>query len=535
MSGSGLIVGNPRIAFTSPHFLASQTGMDVLERGGNAIDAMVAAAAMIAVAYPHMNGLGGDSFWLVHEPGSNPWAIDACGCAAKSSSVGWYSDRGHQQIPSRGPAAALTMAGTVAGWQLARDTWASNNGYENLASLEELLAPAADKANHGIVVTDSLAAAAAKVSTELQESAGYQQVFTRAGALLKSGDVFQNPGLGALLSELGSKGLEGFYRGEIGLRLAKVLSNSGSPIVAEDFLAYQAKVVTPLVANIRHGQVFNLPAPTQGFASLLLLASYDRLAQDDWTEADAIHAIIECTKHAFHLRERWIADPDQVPVNLQMELSDASISSVAEKVDLNAVASWPHFVTGGDTVWMSACDDQGTMVSFIQSLYWEFGAGFVVPEYGLVWNNRGSSFTLTPGIKQVGPGRKPFHTLNPAFLLHNDGSRIAFGTMGGEGQPQTQAAMMMRHLYMGKTIEQSIASPRWLLGRTWGDSDYGLKIEEDLDPKIVAALRNRGHEFTILPSRNETMGHAGMIKDDVALGLTAASDPRSDGLALTAG
>ena len=535
MSGSGPIVGNPKRAFTSPHFLASQTGMDVLERGGNAIDAMVAAAAMIAVAYPHMNGLGGDSFWLVHETGSEPWAIDASGCAARAASAGWYDRKALQQIPSRGPDAALTMAGTVAGWQLARGTWAANNGDENLAPLEELFAPAVDKANNGIVVTESLAAAAAKVSSELRESAGYQQVFTRSGAKLKSGDVFANPGLGTLLSELGSKGLEEFYRGEVGLRVAKALHSMGSPLMAEDFLTYQAKVVTPLVADIRYGQVFNLPAPTQGFASIMLLASYDRLAKEDWKEAEAIHAIIECTKHAFHLREQWIADPDRVPVNLQMELSEQAISAVADKVDLNRVSNWPHFEAGGDTVWMSACDDQGTMVSFIQSLYWEFGSGVVVPEYGLVWNNRGSSFTLGPGIREVGPGRKPFHTLNPALLLHNDGSRIAFGTMGGEGQPQTQAAMMMRHLYMGESIERSVASPRWLLGRTWGDSDHGLKIEEDLDPSILAALRRRGHEFTILPARNENMGHAGMLKDDVSLGLTAASDPRSDGLALTAG
>jgi gamma-glutamyltranspeptidase len=528
-------VGDKRCAFTSPHFLATEAGMRVLERGGNAVDAMISAAAMIAVAYPHMNGLGGDSFWLLHQPESYPWAIDACGCAASAASPDWYHKRGLHQVPSRGPSAALTMAGTVAGWQLARDSWAARNPNETLIPLEELLAPAVDKANRGITVTDSLAAASAKVSTELRGSAGYQQVFTRSGAQLEAGEFFLNPGLGALLYELGVKGLEEFYRGTVGVRLAKALENSGAPIAGADFLAYQAKIVTPLVANIRHGQVFNLPAPTQGFASLLLLASYDRLARDDWDEGDAIHAIIECTKHAFDLREKWIADPDQVPINLQNELSDKAISAVAAKVDLDKVASWPHFAAGGDTVWMSARDEKGTMVSFIQSLYWEFGSGVVVPEYGLVWNNRGSSFTLAPGIRQVGPGRKPFHTLNPALFLHNDGSRIAFGTMGGEGQPQTQAAMMMRHLYLGNSLEQSVASPRWLLGRTWGDSDHGLKIEEDLNPSVVLDLRNRGHDVTVVPALNENMGHAGMVKDDVTFGLAAAADPRSDGLALTAG
>ena len=238
---------------------------------------------------------------------------------------------------------------------------------------------------------------------------------------LRAGDVFANPKMGALLAELGSEGLDGFYRGTVGQKIAAALQDSGSPLTPGDFAAYRAKVVKPLVANIRHGRVFNLPAPTQGFASLLLLAIYDRLAQEDWQEADNIHAIIECTKRAFQLREQWVADPDQVPVDLQAELSDEAVMKVAAQVDLDSVSDWPHFAAGGDTVWMAARDGKGTLVSFIQSLYWEFGSGVVVPEYGLVWNNRGSSFTLTPGLRQVGGGRKPFHTLNPALFLDHEG------------------------------------------------------------------------------------------------------------------
>ena len=536
MSGSGPIVADTGCAFTSPHFLATQAGMEVLERGGNAIDAMVSAAAMIAVAYPHMNGLGGDSFWIVHQPGSEPWAIDASGVAASAASPDWYHERGLLNIPSRGPAATLTMAGTVAGWQLARETFAAKNPREKLSPLEKLLVPAVDRANHGIEVTESLAAAAAKVSPELREFEGFQRIFTRSGVQLRAGDVFANTKMGALLAELGSEGLDGFYRGTVGQKIAAALQDSGSPLTPGDFAAYRAKVVKPLVANIRHGKVFNLPAPTQGFASLLLLAIYDRLAQEDWQEADNIHAIIECTKRAFQLREQWVADPDQVPVDLQAELSDEAVMKVAAQVDLDSVSDWPHFAAGGDTVWMAARDGKGTLVSFIQSLYWEFGSGVVVPEYGLVWNNRGSSFTLTPGLRQVGGGRKPFHTLNPAlFLDHEGSSRIAFGTMGGEGQPQTQAAMIMRHLYLGNSLGSSVASPRWLLGRTWGDVDHGLKAEADLGADIVLALKKRGHDIKTVRAKSEIMGHAGMVKDDVRHGVTAAADPRSDGLALTAG
>ena len=208
------------------------------------------------------------------------------------------------------------MAGTVAGWQLARETFAANNPREKLSRLEKLLAPAVDRAKHGIEVTESLSAAAAKVSPELREFEGFQRIFTRSGMQLRAGDVFANTRMGALLAELGSEGLDGFYRGTVGQKIAAALQDSGSPLTPGDFAAYRAKVVKPLVANIRHGRVFNLLLPHKGFASLLLLATYDRLAQEDWQEADNIHAIIECTKRVFQLREQWVADPDQVPVDL---------------------------------------------------------------------------------------------------------------------------------------------------------------------------------------------------------------------------
>jgi gamma-glutamyltranspeptidase/glutathione hydrolase len=523
------------IAFTSPHFLATQAGMDVMQRGGNAVDAMIAAAAMIAVAYPHMNGLGGDGFWLVHQPGQKPWAIDASGTAATAASPDWYAQRSLQTIPARGAPAALTMAGTVAGWQLAQDTWSAKNPAEQVRPIADLLAAAMTRAQDGIVVTDSLAAASQKVADELHGADYYQRVFTRHGNPLQPGETFRNPALAGLLEMLAEQGLQSFYRGQVAEGLAQHLSACGSPISLDDFTSYQAQLVTPLEVSIDGADIFNLPAPTQGFASLLLMACYDRLAKVDWSEVESIHALIEITKHVFALREQWIADPTQVPVDLQQQLSAASVARVAAEIDLQSVAQWPRPVQGGDTVWMGAKDADGTMVSFIQSLYWEFGSGVVVPQYGLVWNNRGSSFSLKPGIRQLAPRRKPFHTLNPSLLIDHNGERIAFGTMGGEGQPQTQAALMMRHRYRGQSLADAVSRPRWLLGRTWGDEDHGLKIENDLDADIVAALESRGHSITMVPPRNEAMGHAGMVKAMTDGGADAATDPRSDGLALTSG
>ena len=184
---------------------------------------------------------------------------------------------------------------------------------------------------------------------------------------------------------------------------------------------------------------------------------------------------------------------------------------------------------------MGARDQQGRMVSFIQSIYWEFGSGVVIPDLGLLWNNRGVSFSLESGATNQLQGRiQPFHTLNPALAHLNDGRVLAYGTMGGEGQPQTQAAMIWRHLYQHKSLKNAIAEPRWLLGRTWGDNSHDLKIEDDLDLELQKALVAKGHEIRTVPPCSELMGHAGAIAASAAGVEQVATDPRSDGAALQA-
>ncbi|RBO80265.1 gamma-glutamyltransferase family protein [Marinomonas aquiplantarum] len=516
-----------KMAFTAPHFKATQAGQAILEQGGTAIEAMVAAAATIAVVYPHMNGLGGDGFWLISEPGKEPIAIDASGISAQAANLDFY--QGHEAIPSRGGKAALTMAGAVAGWQEALTI--SADWQDNLP-LSELLKNAIQWAENGSEVTDSYLAAGQKTFADLATVQGFS-TFLKAGGLHQSGDVLTLPVLAETLKKLAERGLNDFYHGEIAASLAKDLEAAGSPIRLADFQQYQAKRVTPLSVTTSQGTLYNLPAPTQGIASLLILALYDRLHEQANNDVDMAHLLIEVTKQAFIARNNNVTDVTRVPTDLALLLSDESLEKMLQDISLNKAQTWPHVAKPGDTIWMGACDSEGRMVSYIQSLYWEFGSGVVSPSTGIVWNNRGSSFSLEPSsLQALAPGLKPFHTLNPAFAELKDGRRISYGTMGGEGQPQTQAALFSRYVYHNQPLDKAISAGRWLLGRTWGDESHNLKVERDFAEVAADVLQQRGHDLVIVDACNELMGHAGAVVLYQEGDAEAATDPRSDGLAI---
>lgn len=517
------------IGFTAPHFAATQAGEEILQQGGSAIEAMVAAAATIAVVYPHMNGLGGDGFWLISEPGKAPVAIDASGCAAQAATPEFYADMA--TIPSRGAKAALTMAGAVAGWQKALDL---SEQWQTQLPLSTLLSNAISHARNGITVTQSLQDASEKTYEDFKHFEAFS-VFRNPSdqKTLEKGQPLKLNQLATTLETLATRGLEDFYKGSIAKSLAEDLMNAGSPITLEDFHHYQAKIVQPLSVETSSAHLFNLPAPTQGLASLMILALYDRVRHQAQSEQDAVHLLIECTKQAFIVRNSTITDPGRLAKPQSEYLRDDVLDKLAANISLSSALPWPHEAKPGDTIWMGACDSKGRMVSYIQSLFWEFGSGIVSPQTGIVWNNRGTSFSLEPGALQfLQPGMKPFHTLNPAYAEFNDGNRMVYGTMGGEGQPQTQAVLFSRFNWMQYDLTQAISSPRWLLGRTWGDVSHNLKVEKDLDPATIASLQKRGHDTALVPELSEMMGHAGAVHLSSEGNVTAATDPRSDGNAI---
>lgn len=521
-----------QVAFSAPHQQAAEIGLKVLQQGGCAVDAMIAAAAAITVLYPHMNSLAGDGFWLIHKPGEAPRAIDACGNAAQLASIDWYHQQGCKHIPNRGALAAVTLGGTLSGWQKARDIAAET---QTLFSLDDLLSPAIALAKNGVVVTESLAAASRKVEPELRDQTEYKRVFMPEGRPLVAGEIFRNPDLAAFMEALVANGLQDAFDGKLAEKISQALMKMGSPIRFADLQSYSAQEVNPLSVNTRFGKCYNLPAPTQGVASLLILAIYDQLFKPEWDEATRIHHLIEATKQAFIIRDREVADPRRLSERWPDLLSAEHINSLAKKITEQALP-WPHVAKPGDTVWMGCVDKDGTMVSFIQSIYWEFGSGVVIPGLGLLWNNRGVSFSLDSQHRNaLQPGYKPFHTLNPALAVLHDGRRISYGTMGGEGQPQTQAALLTRYIYDGLPLSEAISRGRWLLGRTWGDNNHDLKMEQDLVNVIGDKLSTRGHALKPVATRSELMGHAGAVVSHVDGSAIAASDPRSDGAGLVAG
>lgn len=506
---------------SAPHHLAAQAGRDVLADGGTAVEAAVAIAACLAVVYPHMTGIGGDGFWLIREPDGRTHAVHGCGGAAAAADLSLYE--GLTAVPTRGGLAANTVAGTVSAWQAAL---ASGEGRLPLA---RLLRDAIGHAEHGVVVTRGGAAVAEAKGAELRANAGYAATFEPEGRPLREGDILRQPRLAETLRRLADEGLDGFYTGALAADIAADLAEAGSPITAADLAAHRATTPDPLRATIPGAYLYNTAPPTQGVASLLILMLAARLPMVPDT-ASHVHGIVEATKQAFLWRDRRCGDPAHMAEDAQALLDEPDrLAAMVAAIDSDRALPWPQLSQPGDTCWFAAADAEGRVVSCIQSTYHEFGSGIVGTRTGITWQNRGSSFRLAPdGWNALEPGRQPFHTLNPALAEIGDGRVMAYGTMGGEGQPQTQAAIFTRYT-RGMGLQEAITAPRWLLGRTWGEESTTLKLEDRFDPALVAELRARGHDVELLPAFTSVMGHAGAIVRHPNGVLEGATDPRSDG------
>jgi oxamate amidohydrolase len=508
----------------SPHHLASQAGLEVLKDGGDAVEAAVAVAACLAVIYPHMTGIGGDGFWLIAEPDGRTHAIDACGRAAAMADLGLYE--GLMEIPRRGPLAANTVAGTISGWT------AALGGRPRRLPVARLLRDAIHYAETGFALTRGGAETAASKGPELRRLPGaYAEIFEPNGRPLLEGERVRQPQLAETLRRLCSDGLASFYEGEVAADLAEDLQAVGSPVTAGDLAAHRATRPVPLSLEIPGVRLFNTAPPTQGLASLLILGLFARRSAGEPDGFEHVHHLVEATKQAFLVRDEHVGDLDWMSLDPQALLDDgAALDAMASRIDSLHALPWPQPPSAGDTTWFGAVDGDGRAVSAIQSTYFEFGSGVLLPRTGVVWQNRGSSFRLAPsGWNALRPARKPFHTLNPALARFSDGRIMAYGTMGGEGQPQTQAAVFTRYAQFGIPLQEAISAPRWLLGRTWGDNSTSLKIEDRFKPALYEALRAAGHTVEVVAPYTSQMGHAGAIVKHAGGLVEGASDPRSDG------
>ena len=526
---------------TSPHYLATQAGVDTLRKGGTALDAAIAVAAVLAVVYPQMCSIGGDNFWLAHEAATGSLhGINASGQAGEKATRDFYAQKGLAAIPLRGPLAACTVPGVVSGWDAARTlslSWGSP------LSLADLLQDSIALAAEGFAVTPSLAywlhedcKTDPQGYRQLQNQPGFASTFLPTGKPAHVGQRLRLPELAATLSLIAQEGPRSFYEGELAERMTRWLADNGGLLTARDFAQHDAETVTPLSVRYRGLEACNLPPNTQGVASLSILNILEHMDVASLGEGSAehIHAIVEATKLAFAERDAYVTDPDFAQIPLDCMLSPAHGRELAQRIHMaHALEPANLLEPKGDTCWFGVVDAQGNAVSAIQSIFHDFGAGIVAGDTGVLLQNRGSFFSLDPShVNTLEPLKRTMHTLNPPMLRKNGKPWLVYGTMGGEGQPQTQAALVTRMVDFGLSPHDAVAAPRWLYGRSWGLPVNNLRIEGRFAPRVATTLQHLGHDVEVLSGFSDLMGHAGAILCDQNTGLLfGATDPRSDGLA----
>ena len=524
----------------SPHYLASSTGLDILRDGGSAVDAAIAANATLCVVYPHMAGLGGDGFWQICADGEVS-AINASGPAASKATREYYKELDYEEIPERGSASALTVPGAVDGWRLAHEKYGR-------LSWSRLFEDAITYAREGVAITDDFARWIAKDAEVLAEQPAAADTFLSDGEAPVAGTIIRQPSLADSFETLVDHGpRKGFYEGPIATSFCEGLGEE-SPLAPSDFSDYSAEWVTPLTTEYRGYTVHSLPPNTQGIAALQILGLLDGFDVSAWGDgtADYYHHMAEATKVAFGDRDAWVSDPEAVDLPAEQLLSTDYLDDRRSLIDpsQSLPANVEPGITpegfepqpqdpGGDTCYLSVVDSDGLAVSLIQSIYFDFGSGVVAGETGIIPQNRGSFFSLDPThINSLEPGKRSFHTLIPGLITKDGEPWLLYGTMGGEGQPQTQAALVSRIVDFGYDVQTAIEAPRWLFGRTWGDESRSLSLEGRIPDGVVTELQRRGQPIAMAREFDDTMGHAAAIRlhDDGT--LEGGADPRGDGAAL---
>lgn len=528
---------------TTSNYLATQAGLEVLRNGGNAVDAAIAVASTLAVVYPQMNTIGGDNFWLIYNAKTGETkALNASGRAGEKATIDFYKKQAVEKIPARGYLAANTVPGAVSGWdaayRYAKETMGRSLPWSKL--LEASISYARD----GCAVTPSVQHwETVNVDTKDQEFRNLQRFdeFRRVflhhdGSPYKTGEVLIQPDLANSLDLIAKGGADAFYRGPIAEKIVADLQANGGVLTLSDFASHKADWVDPIHVDYRGYTAVNFPPNTQGMASLEILSilnNFDLKKIGEGT-ADYYHLIVEATKQAFADRDKYLSDPQFTKIPLDRLLSPEHGKEQAAQIKMQmAAADVKPLDPKGDTVWFGVVDQDGNAVSLIQSIYHDFGSGIVAKGTGVLLQNRGSFFSLDPNhVNHLEPHKRTFHTLNPAMLMKSGKPYLVYGTMGGEGQPQTQAAIVTRVVDFGMTPQDAINGPRWLQGRTWGASSNDLKIEGRVPAAVAEDLKRRGHPVRMVEDFTDTMGHAGaiLIDPDTRV-MYGATDPRGDGLA----
>ncbi len=506
--------------------LASQAGLRILQQGGNAIDAAVATAAVLGLVVPMMTGAGGDMFALVYMAETGELAgLNGSGFAPKAASIGFFRDRGMDEIPTTG-AFSVTVPGAVDGWVTLLERFGT-------LPLATVLAPAIRYAEEGFPVSEIFAANWASSGASFANNPDFASAYFKDGKAPAHGDVFSNQPLAWTYREIANSGKDAFYRGEIGRRIVNHLNSLQWPLTMED-LAYQhSDWVEPISTTYKEHRIYELPPNGQGMAALEMLnviEGFD-LKSMGHNSARYLHHFVEAKKLAFADLGAWLADPTRAELPVSRIISKdyaleqrKRIDPARAAVNVNSgIQDQVRFIEGdGDTVYFTVVDRDRNAVSFINSIFHAFGSGVVVPGTGLVLQNRGALFSLDPAHPNRIEGRKrPYHTIIPAMAFKNDKPWLSFGVMGGDLQPQGHVQVLLNMIEFGMNVQEAGEAPR-----ASHSTAGGVGLEAGVHRDVAEKLRQMGHSV----SESGPMGGYQAIEIDWERGvLFGGTDPRKDG------
>ncbi|MFP3551888.1 gamma-glutamyltransferase family protein [Paraburkholderia sp. SIMBA_049] len=514
--------------------LAAQAGLRMLWKGGNAVDAAIAAAAAITVVEPVSNGLGSDAFALVWD-GKKLHGLNASGVSPAAWNVDYFKrkygeNNGIATQPVRGWD-TVTVPGAIAGWEALHKKFGS-------LPFADLMEPAIEIAERGHAVASVVARKWAAAVPELKNQPGFADAFMPHGRAPEVSELIRMPGHAKTLRLLAEKGPRAYYEGEIAERIAAFARECGGAMTFDDLRNYQPEWVEPIGKDYRGYTVHEIPPNGQGIAALIALGILEQfdVASLKLDGIESQHLQIEAMKLAFADVYRYVADPRSMEVTPEQMLDDAYLKSRAKLIDPKRATQFDFGMpkTGG-TIYMSAADERGMMVSFIQSNYMGFGSGCVVPGMGISLQNRGCGFSMDPKSPNVVEGgKRPFHTIIPAFLTQQVNGQqeavMSFGVMGGDMQPQGHLQTVVRMLDYGQQPQAACDAPRWKVNR-----DFSIDIEHTLDPRTARELEGLGHTIKSIDDPYMDFGSGQFIwkldRNEPDRGYVAASDSRRDGLA----
>jgi gamma-glutamyltranspeptidase/glutathione hydrolase len=515
--------------------LAARAGVQMLEQGGNAVDAAIAANAALGLMEPAMNGVGGDLFAIVYEAKTGQmYGLNASGWAPTGLTPELLASKGMRTMPRRG-IYTVTVPGAVAGWDALRKRF----GKLDLATI---LAPTIWYAENGFPVTQVVGEAWGPALNTLKAQPNAAATFLIDGHTPREGEVFRNRDLARTLRDIAARGRDGFYKGRVADAIVALSKETGGTMTAGDLADFQPEWVTPLETTYRGWTVYEMPPNSQGIAALemLQLMSQFPMGELGFHSAKALHVMIEAKKLAYADMLRYVADPRFAKTPVAQMLEPTHIAERAKLIDMGKANCEPTpsvfpSVTdthGGDTIYLTVIDQDGNIVSLIQSNYGLFGSGLVPSGVGFALHNRGGLFTLEPGhANTLAPRKRPLHTIIPALMEKGD-VHIGFGIMGGWNQAQAHAQFVSNIADYGMTIQQALEAGRFTKGSFAG---CDLDIEPSIASGVLDSLTALGHKLRVTPPRSGTFGWGQAVMSDRNGVHWGASEPRHDGAAIPQG